>query len=191
MIKAVTSAHFQATYPPYLLLPPSIFSRWDRRRANKASSYYAHSWRKYHYSAKSAKYLHDYILNYWFDVPLNYPCPGCYKIEGFIGPSHILCTKRIYTIMYPVGSFPSPTRIISSDIHHSIGGYYPCTPITRNEATNVNILYCHKHTKILISSSIHHNIQEATKIIYNNQLKGYESRLYWILSCEGIVYHMI
>ena len=31
--------------------------------------------------------------------------------------------------------------IISSDIHHSIGGYYPCTPITRNEATNVDILY--------------------------------------------------
>ena len=37
--------------------------------------------------------------------------------------------------------------IISSDIHHSIGGYYPCTPITRNEATNVDILYCHNYGK--------------------------------------------
>ena len=77
-----------------------------RRRANIISLLLRHSWTKYHiYSTKSAKYLHNYILNCRFDAAMNYRCPGCYKIEDFI-TTYIWCTKRIYTIMYPVGCRP-------------------------------------------------------------------------------------
>ena len=40
--------------------------------------------------------------------------------------------------------------IISSYNHHSIGGYYPCTPITRNEATNVDI----RHSTVITTKNI-------------------------------------
>ena len=112
----------------------------DRRRANKAHlTHYGILEQSIIYSTKSAEYLHNYILNCRFDAAMSYRCPGCYKIEDFIDP-YISLMHQADIYYYVPCRLPSHrlSGIISSDIHHSIGGYYPCTPITRNEATNVD-----------------------------------------------------
>ena len=135
-----------------------IFSRWDQRRGKQSSLTTALLNKIWIQPTKLAEYLHDIItLNCRFNAAMDYCCPGpgCYKIDDFIVQSqHIWCTKRMY--YYLPCRLPSHRirGIISLDIHHSVGEYYPCTPITRNEATNTSTYSTVITTKSIVDINI-------------------------------------
>jgi len=170
--------------------------RWDRRRAKQSSTHYGILEQSIIYSTKSAEYLHDYV--YWtVDSTRRWTTAAMTATK-----LKTLLTHHIISLMHRanIWCYYAPCRltfhhlrgIVSSDIHHSIAGYYPCTPITRNEATNIDILNCHKHTKNIVDINIILHTSQYSRSkqdhIQQSTLEVLEYRFYRIWSCDDGVY---
>ena len=181
MIKAVNSAHFQPNDPPFLLLPPSFFHDEIDVSSKQSSSYYGILEQSIIYSTKSAEYC---MIIYWtVDSTRRWitAALAATKLKTLL-THHITLMHRanimvLLCTMHPVGcrsityaeSYRRIFIIVLVDTIH-VRQSLEMRLLTSTYSTVINT---RKILLILISSSIHHNIQGANKIIYNNQLYRY------------------